>query len=135
MKKTLVIAVAVVALIVGGAWYVKSRAKQVIESAKEAKSRTTMDMFVQTIGYYHQSHNQNWPDNLDQVADLLGGKEELDKLMHNPSTGDYPGYEYVKPTRALGSDPEAMVYQLRNGKRDENFYIGWANGTVRKAGD
>jgi len=75
----------------------------------------------------YQKDNGGWPDALDQVIEansLLSGK------MANPLTGDNPGYEYVKP----GDDATAetiVLYQLRDGKRDETVEVAYLDGSVR----
>jgi hypothetical protein len=98
-------------------------------------SRQQMHKLQQAMIEYAVKHEGEWPDRLDQLKDKLGGEAELRKLMKNPLTGDDPGYEYVKPPGKLSdSNPrwqQAVLYQLRGGKRDTNLKVGYADGSVR----
>lgn len=97
-------------------------------------SRKQINQLQLAIILYSYNHDGEWPDSLDQIKDELGGATSFSRLMKNPLTGDDPGYEYVKPNGKWddsGFDSQqVMVYQLRDGKRDSNLKVGFADGSA-----
>ena len=112
--------------------------KMAAESKKQAMAARARNNLYQ-IGFAlldYQSKNQKWPTSLDDIKEELG--DEYDDVMTNPVTGDTPGYEYVKPTSddlEKGLSKTVVLYQLRDGKRDESLDVFYATGSVRKIGE
>lgn len=95
------------------------------QAARRAQSVNNMRLIIMQIITYHDINNQ-WPDSLDDV-------EGIDELLDNPLTGDAPGYEYVKPgddAEEVGLSQTPILYQLRNGQRDESLGVGYADAHV-----
>ena len=70
------------------------------------------------------------PGSFDDMAPILGGKENLAKLLKNPATGDDPGYEYFKPPRGQHAGKTIIIYQLRDGKRDTTLAVAYLDTSV-----
>ena len=49
-----------------------------------------------------------------------------------PVTDDDPGYEYVKPADDADLPTTIVLYQLRDGKRDETLAVGYGDSAVRE---
>lgn len=80
----------------------------------------------------YEKVNEQWPDKVADIHDQL--ENNVDMYVTNPVTGENPGYEYVKPEGEAGSDT-IVLYQLRDGKRDTELPVGYADGSVRKIGE
>lgn len=99
----------------------------------EAESSLNMKQLSAAVLGYNDK-NSKWPDKLDDAKPFIGaGGPDYATLMKNPLTGDDPGYEYVKPT-GTDNSKTAMIYQLRDGKRDESLPAAFADGSVRRIG-
>jgi hypothetical protein len=101
-------------------------------SDPRGESQIQMNKLQLALYEYAQSHENEWPDSLNQIKELVGGESAFKQLITNPVTGDNPGYEYVKP---LGnpSDPDynphqLILYQLNNGQRDTTLKSGYSDG-------
>ena len=68
-----------------------------------------------------------WPDRISEVKQYV---EDYDRIIRNPLTGDDPGYEYVKPV--IRDESIAVMYQLRDGKRDMSLSLGYMDASVRE---
>jgi hypothetical protein len=111
-----------------------SDAKQRSESSENLKHLT------RAVLKYH-SDNEEWPDGLADVKSVVGQSDDLGEigggkayaaLATNPLTNANPGYEYVKPADQPESYGDTVVlYQLRDGKRDEALPAGYLDGSVR----
>jgi hypothetical protein len=81
---------------------------------------------------YANDHKQQWPDSLDQIAEYVGGKESLAKLMVDPKQpGTSPGYIYKKPAGSLAhADMIVILYEAPppDGKPPERICAGYADG-------
>lgn len=121
------------------------------KAARSIDTGARLAWFASAILDYEQTKGR-YPDSLESLRSLYGagrGSRQLqlaygmldvrtgsvprnfDELLVNPLTGDNPGYEYVKPTDPIKEEP--MIYQLRNGKRDEEIRICYSTGSVRRA--
>jgi hypothetical protein len=92
-----------------------------------ASSNNVMALSLAIIAHRDQNGGQ-WPDSLDQIKANIPG---YDQLIVNPITKSNPGYEYVKPADDADLASTVMIYQLRDGARDESLPKGYADGTVR----
>jgi len=100
-------------------------------SAKSTlKSNNQMKQLLIAITNYHDSYH-GWPESLADIRPFTE-MDNFEELMLNPVTGENPGYEYVQPSP--DSDPETTVllYQLRDGQRDLNLEVCFADISVRK---
>ena len=78
---------------------------------------------------YKVTKNGNCPENLDELlVPYLDGDKNV---FVNPVTGDYPGYEYVKP-EPDASPNTVILYQLRDGERDVELEVLYYDGSVRE---
>lgn len=91
------------------------------------QSSNQMKELILAIRNYEDVH-EGWPDSLDQVGNLVDS--DLNVLMQNPITGDNPGYEYVPPSADSDPSTTVILYQLRDGRRDTNLRVGFADGRV-----
>lgn len=92
-----------------------------------------------------QEDNQTWPESLndlqpiigtDYAGEKIGGDKDFASIVKNPITGDDTGYEYVQPPETPESYASTVVlYQLRDGKRDETLSVAYLDGSVRKVGE
>lgn len=90
------------------------------------ESSAKMRIWGMAILQYQQREGQDaFPQNFEALRPFI--EEGFDDLLKNPLTGDNPGYELVAPT----PDRPVVMYQLRNGKRDESLEVLWADGGVR----
>jgi hypothetical protein len=99
------------------------------DAALRVSSRNNMKHIVLAL-LEHYEDKEQWPDGLDELLPLL---ENNQAVLHNPLTGDKPGYEYVKPSGPLEEIKAAetiVLYQLRNGKRDPNLAVAYLDGQV-----
>ncbi len=101
------------------------------------ESTQNMKILGLTIITYKQDQGR-WPDKLsdvkeraDKTASEIGGDKDFAALMKNPLTGADPGYEYVKPKKGDSLNATVMLYQLRDGKRDEALPKCYQSGSVR----
>lgn len=97
-------------------------------------SRQQMHKLQAAMMEYADKHDGQWPDSLEQIKDDLGGDAAFNELMTNPLTGEFPGYEYVKPEGQLsdsGNWQQVILYQRREGQRDTSLKVGYADGAVR----
>ena len=102
------------------------------EAARQAQSANNMHQLGIAIHRF-QSREGAWPASLE---DLKPFTEMYDELITNPVTGDYPGYEYVKPELIRNVVPfdTVVLYQLRTGSRDLQLPVLYADGAVRPVG-
>ena len=105
------------------------------EAAKQ--SETNMKYFIGLIGGYHVDRSA-WPASLDDLREYAGDyyAELFVQRLKNPVTGDDPGYEYVPlPSGYTLGDKHPrtviVIYQLRNGKRDNSLPVGYLDKSVR----
>ena len=104
-------------------------------AGKKAKSWNQMKALITGIILYRDSNDNEWPEELAQARELLEGDHlDFDELMHNPVTGDNPGYEYVKPPPDADPKTTVILYQLREGRRDTTLRVGFADGHVSTSG-
>jgi outer membrane murein-binding lipoprotein Lpp len=130
--------VALVALAVSTLSGCGGNAQAVNDSSQNLKELST------AILKYHED-NEKWPDALadlkpvigtDYAGAKIGGGKDYAALVKNPATGADPGYEYVKPSEKPDSYEKTVVlYQLRDGKRDETLKAGYLDGSVRAIGE
>ena len=87
----------------------------------------------------HEAWHRDMPDSLDQLEQYFESPETFRRIMTNPLTGDYPGYEYIDPgpRRSLvgRSGDTVIMYQLREGQRDLTLPVGFADGSIRPIGE
>lgn len=79
------------------------------------------------LSMYLEQNNQQWPDRLDQLEDVIDG---FDQLMENPRTKAKPGFVYTKP--APGADPAttAVVHESTYGQPDPDGAVLYADGHI-----
>lgn len=94
---------------------------------KSEASRQNMHK-IQLAMRENVANGLGWPQSLDDVKDSI---ENFDQIMKNPITGDDPGYEYAPPVRSGPEYKIIILYQLRNGERNETLKVGYADGSVR----
>lgn len=105
------------------------------DAAKATQSAAQMKQLGLGLVNYRDTYKK-WPENFDKIASFTEGKEGLAKLLVNPITGDNPGYEYVKPTdKDADLTKTIVIYQLRDGKRDESLQVLYGNASVRMPGE
>ena len=106
---------------------------------KDMESSDHLKALSSAVIFHKQEHGQ-WPDKLEDIKPQLSKEDvwlgvaimkerDFASLMKNPITNANPGYEYVKPPEK-GSTAVAMIYQLRDGKRDETLKVATAAGAV-----
>ena len=101
-------------------------------AAREAKSSSNMKLMFADIMVYN-NNNGKYPESLDELKSAAAGLgQDFSALLVNPATGDNPGYEYVKPTRAVEAADGVIMYQLRDGKRDMTLPVLYVDGAVGK---
>jgi len=102
--------------------------------SEEARSLPGVQAWVARLEEFYHRH-QRWPDQLEDLQEGFDTPEELQQALHNPVTGQQPGYEYVKPPDWVRNTPLAervvILYQLREGQRAHDLPVGYANGQVR----
>jgi len=102
--------------------------------SEEARSLPGVQAWVARLEEFYHRH-QRWPDHLEDLQEGFDTPEELQQALHNPVTGQHPGYEYVKPPDWVRNTPLAervvILYQLREGRRAHDLPVGYANGQVR----
>ena len=112
----------------------------------ELKQRTQSTQHMKALEraiHRHLEEKGSWPKSFDDAAPFLGKATELgdtnDKdlaaLLKNPLTGDDPGYEYVNPEGERADPNGIVIYQLRNGKRDESLLATHRDGRILKSGE
>jgi hypothetical protein len=100
--------------------------------SKAEVSKGHMGAIGVAISQYKETYNR-WPDELEQLLPFMNNERIC---FANPLTGDDPGYEYVKPegTAAYKNFENTVVlYQLRDGKRDEDLPVLYLNWSIRPA--
>ena len=102
--------------------------------SEEARSLPGVQAWLARLEEFYHRH-QRWPDRLEELQECFDTPEEFHQALHNPVTGQRPGYEYVKPPDWVRNTPLAervvIVYQLRQGRRAADLPVGYANGQVR----
>jgi prepilin-type processing-associated H-X9-DG protein len=98
-----------------------------VEHAHIAQVKTSIQLLLLGCITYNNA-NKAWPDTLDAIADSVGGKEGMAKLMATSRTGDF---NYRKP--AVGADPSKATV-LYEGFSDDaappKVVVGYADGHV-----
>jgi hypothetical protein len=112
-------------------------AMQRIESSSNLKE------LARAVIKYHDD-KQEWPEKLADLESMVGESDAMGvigdgkdyaTLVRNPLTGDDPGYEYVTPpAEPEGLSKTIVLYQLRDGKRDETLPVAYLDGSVRPMG-
>jgi hypothetical protein len=97
------------------------------------RAASLMNVTVLTAAAKSHADNNNgvWPATLDEVKDQI---PNYDETIKNPLTGANPGYEYVPPPEGFDPATTIVIYQLRDGARDEKVEAGYADGQVRAPG-
>lgn len=134
MKLKKVIGIGVVVLLVVGGAIVIDVIRTARMEIRAAESGNNMKQLVAAILQY-SGRAREFPDGLDQIRPLIDGEGgSFDRIMKNPLTGEFPGYEYVKPTTGyLEVDPETVIllYQIRDGSQAKDLAVGYASGSIR----
>ncbi len=120
------------------------RAYQSSRARNEMRSSSRMKMISQALFIFMNDHRAEFPNTLPEIKPYLERlppnfpfieRLEFDYLMSNPLTGDFPGYEYVKPNLDV---PESefnkaiILFQLRDGKRATDLPVALGDGSVRR---
>ncbi len=76
---------------------------------------------------YLQDRGQ-WPETFEELELHVPG---VRALLHNPRTGENPGFIYEKP--AAGADPSTtpVVWETYGGAKDPNGAVLYADGSIR----
>lgn len=114
----------------------QSELKRRTQSAQQMKA---LDRAI----HKHLEQTGRWPATLAEIEPFLGQADELGsfnemslaELLKNPLTGDNPGYEYVNPEGENRDPRRIILFQLRDGKRDETLVAGLSDGRQRKPGE
>ena len=96
-------------------------------------STQNMKILGLSLHEYKDEHG-TWPEELADVESILGAEEYAARIQ-NPLTGDNPGYEYVKPPEDAMTSQTIVLYQLRDGKRDDSLLVGYLDASVHAASD
>lgn len=103
-----------------------------LDSAPHAEARlqssNQMKELLLGIALYRSANEGEWPEELGDVRHFTD--TSFAELMHNPITGDEPGYEYVSPPTDADPETTVILYQLRDGQRDAELRVGFASGRV-----
>jgi beta-lactamase regulating signal transducer with metallopeptidase domain len=106
-------------------------------NAQQQVSISNMKQLVFGMIIYANSHNGTWPDKLEDVTDAVGGAQGFKQLTINPANPNAPVYIYEKPEGSF-THPKAppaetpILFELKDGKKNESGFIGYADGHVQK---
>ncbi len=105
-------------------------------SAREMVSATNIRQLSIAIISFADQNGGKLPDSLDDLADFVGGKEALAKLIAHPTTGEAVGVQYTK-VAAKWTDvkmPSATVIlrEMRGGKVYETGWAGFLDGHIQR---
>lgn len=131
-QKSIVIALALLAVVVGASLFFQ-QANSARLAAREMESGNQMKMLVIAIHQYAGRHRGDLPEKLGDVEEYMPPGEFV-KLLKNPFTGDFPGYEYLPAKNMDEIDPSKTIilYQLRNQLRVVDSYVGFADGRIHR---
>ena len=86
---------------------------------------------MRQIGFALQSylndHRGQFPDSLLD----LRGYAPIEQLVHNPRTGENPGFIYEKPPPGANPGTTAVLFESFNGQKDPTGAILYADGNIR----
>ena len=105
------------------------------QNASASASMSHMKQLLLGIIMYAEA-NKGLPDKLDDVKDAVGGDTVFKQLMNNPQTNDPQGYVYEKPKDKWPDikNPSSTVilFELKDGKKNESGFFGYADGHVQR---
>lgn len=79
------------------------------------------------MSIYLEQNNQQWPERLDQLKDVIDG---YDQLMVNPRTKAKPGFVYTKPEPGANPATTAVVHESAYGQPDPDGAVLYADGHI-----
>ena len=103
-------------------------ASQARHAAAVQRSSNQMKEMILGMNVYRDANDGAWPEQLFEIRPYTDN--DLDLLLENPITGDHPGYEYIKPIDGAPLESTVVLYQLRNGERDTDLRVGYADNRV-----
>ncbi|MBI1375615.1 MAG: hypothetical protein GC159_23135 [Phycisphaera sp.] len=103
--------------------------------AQRAGAMNQMRQLLIAMIQYANDNDGAAPDKLEDIKPYFGDDAMFDKMLTHPSTGEKPGFIYVKPKGKLleaGADT-VLLYEARNGKKAKRGALGYADGHVARA--
>lgn len=130
-KRNLIVGVVLLLAGVVGAVAFLQRVDNARRAAREMQSGNQMKMLVMAIHQYAGRHRGDLPERLGDVEEYMP-PGEFEKLLKNPFTGDFPGYEYVpaKNMDVIDLSKTVILFQLQNRQRVVDSYVGFADGRI-----
>ncbi|MBI1373445.1 MAG: hypothetical protein GC159_12015 [Phycisphaera sp.] len=119
-----VVALIVVAVLVVGFMGMKSK-----RDAMAAMNARELMIGVIT---YTTDNGGAFPVRIEQIEPYVGGPASLHDLMTNPRTGQYPGYEYIRPASDIASTPTAtiVIHELDESGGHTGGVVARVDGSV-----
>ena len=105
-------------------------------SAREVVTANNIRQLSIAIIAFADQNNGKLPDSLDELAEFVGGKEALAKLLAHPITGEAAGVQYTKVsakwTDVKMPSTAVILREIRDGKVYDAGWVGFLDGHIER---